>query len=1067
MNRLLSVLLSVTLLLQVTVTVVSGQGQNATPSQCKCVPYYLCGNRRIDTSGKGLKDERFGGDFKCSNILDVCCNESMIYKKPEEKDKIIDKMIWEMISTPKPPTRSSDTCKCVPYYLCRNEAIVTSGKGLIDKRSGGLKCDGLLVKCCYKSMQSKASNDMDLTTQDIDKTILGEMSTPIPQSMPSDTCKCVPYYLCGNRRIDTGGKGLTDERYGGNLKCSKILDVCCNESMILEKPQERNMIIDKNIWEIFYTPKPPTLSSDTCKCVPYYLCVNGTIVTSGKRLIDEWSGGLKCDGLLVMCCYESMQSKASKDMDLTTQDIDKTILGEMSTPIPQSMPSDTCKCVPYYLCVNGTIVTSGKRLIDEWSGGLKCDGLLVMCCYESMQSKASKDMDLTTQDIDKTILGEMSTPIPQSMPSDTCKCVPYYLCVNGTIVTSGKRLIDEWSGGLKCDGLLVMCCYESMQSKASKDMDLTTQDIDKTILGEMSTPIPQSMPSDTCKCVPYYLCVNGTIVTSGKRLIDEWSGGLKCDGLLVMCCYESMQSKASKDMDLTTQDIDKTILGEMSTPIPQSMPSDTCKCVPYYLCVNGTIVTSGKRLIDEWSGGLKCDGLLVMCCYESMQSKASKDMDLTTQDIDKTILGEMSTPIPQSMPSDTCKCVPYYLCVNGTIVTSGKRLIDEWSGGLKCDGLLVMCCYESMQSKASKDMDLTTQDIDKTILGEMSTPIPQSMPSDTCKCVPYYLCVNGTIVTSGKRLIDEWINKDRCPNSVDVCCYDPIKSTKPTEIPDPEHRTICGHWNPLGVKNTITGESHNEAQFGEFPWMMAILKLEANQSKTYICGGSLIHPRVVLTAFHCVNGKNPNDLVIRAGEWDTQTENEPLPSQDGQALKIINHADFEPDELLNDVALIIVIKPFSLSKNVGTICLPSPNYVFSNRCYASGWGKKEFGELGVNQVIMKKIDLPIVPPSSCLELLRETRLGVDYILPESFICAGGEIGKDTCQGDGGSPLMCPIENRPKQFQQAGIVASGIGCGTKTPGVYVDVALFRNWIDEQMAKEKLSTIYYDPDYVPRN
>jgi len=59
--------------------------------------------------------------------------------------------------------------------------------------------------------------------------------------------------------------------------------------------------------------------------------------------------------------------------------------------------------------------------------------------------------------------------------------------------------------------------------------------------------------------------------------------------------------------------------------------------------------------------------------------------------------------------------------------------------------------------------------------------------------------------------------------------------------------------------------------------------------------------------------------------------------------------------------------------------------------------------------------------------------------------------------------MCPIENRPNQFQQAGIVAWGIGCGTKTPGVYVDVALFRNWIDEQMAKEELDTSYYDPDY----
>ncbi|XP_060870186.1 phenoloxidase-activating factor 2-like isoform X1 [Metopolophium dirhodum] len=575
----------------------------------------------------------------------------------------------------------------------------------------------------------------------------------------------------------------------------------------------------------------------------------------------------------------------------------------------------------------------------------------------------------------------------------------------------------------------------------------------------------QDATPDQCKCLPYYLCENGTIVTSGNGLIDVRSGGLKCDGKDVKCCYKSMKSKASNDMDLTTQEIDETILVEMSTLIPQTMPSNTCKCVPYYLCGNGMIVTSGKGLIDERFGrDLKCSNILDVCCNESMILEKPQEKDKI---IDKMIWEMYSTPKPPTLSSDTCKCVPYYSCGNGTIFTSGKGN-KRFGGDVMCSDILDVCCNESMKSKATSKNDVKRNNLDKKIWSLFLSPPHPPPPSDRCTCVPHNLCRNKTVnVARQPIIIDIRINKDRCPNSVDVCCYDPIKSTKPTEIPDPEHRTICGHWNPLGVKFTITGESHNEAQFGEFPWMMAILKLEANQSKTYICGGSLIHPRVVLTAFHCVKGKNPNDLVIRAGEWDTQTENEPLPSQDGQALKIINHADFEPDELLNDVALIIVIKPFSLSKNVGTICLPSPNYIFSNRCYASGWGKKEFGKLGVNQVIMKKIDLPIVPRTTCLELLRKTRLGVDYILPEDFICAGGEIGKDTCQGDGGSPLMCPIENRPKQFQQAGIVAWGIGCGTETPGVYVDVALFRNWIDEQMAKEKLSTIYYDPDYVPTN
>lgn len=40
---------------------------------------------------------------------------------------------------------------------------------------------------------------------------------------------------------------------------------------------------------------------------------------------------------------------------------------------------------------------------------------------------------------------------------------------------------------------------------------------------------------------------------------------------------------------------------------------------------------------------------------------------------------------------------------------------------------------------------------------------------------------------------------------------------------------------------------------------------------------------------------------------------------------------------------------------------------------------------------------------------------------------GGEVGKDTCQGDGGSPLACEIAgNEHDQYYIAGQVAWGIG-----------------------------------------
>lgn len=47
-------------------------------------------------------------------------------------------------------------------------------------------------------------------------------------------------------------------------------------------------------------------------------------------------------------------------------------------------------------------------------------------------------------------------------------------------------------------------------------------------------------------------------------------------------------------------------------------------------------------------------------------------------------------------------------------------------------------------------------------------------------------------------------------------------------------------------------------------------------------------------------------------------------------------------------------------------------------------------------MILKKVELPLIDRLQCLEALRTTRLGKYFVLHESFRCAGGEEGKDTC-----------------------------------------------------------------------
>lgn len=100
---------------------------------------------------------------------------------------------------------------------------------------------------------------------------------------------------------------------------------------------------------------------------------------------------------------------------------------------------------------------------------------------------------------------------------------------------------------------------------------------------------------------------------------------------------------------------------------------------------------------------------------------------------------------------------------------------------------------------------------------------------------------------------------------------------------------------------------------------------------------------------------------------------------------------------------------------------------------------------------MKKVELPIVPFNDCEQKFRNTRLGSRFRLHESFLCAGGEAGRDVCTGDGGSPLVCPIPGQEDYYVQVGVVAWGLGCGVKdVPGAYADVTKVTKWIDEELA-----------------
>ncbi|CAD6992026.1 chymotrypsin-like protease CTRL-1 isoform X2 [Ceratitis capitata] len=337
-----------------------------------------------------------------------------------------------------------------------------------------------------------------------------------------------------------------------------------------------------------------------------------------------------------------------------------------------------------------------------------------------------------------------------------------------------------------------------------------------------------------------------------------------------------------------------------------------------------------------------------------------------------------------------------------------------------------------------------------------------------CNCVPYHMCDPSTDSQTqpvedgefdGFGLIDLRFSDDDpvCEHFLDVCCGAQKQRDISLTPKSPERPQGCGIRGAIDFN--ITGAVDNEAGFGEFPWMVALLH---SSNYSYFCGGSLIHPQVVLTAVHCVIDRIDSGFIVRAGEWDSQTTKERLPYQERSVQRVITHPNFNSRNVANNFALVVLSQPFVLADHINVACLARQNAapLAGAQCFATGWGKDVFGEAGRFSAIMKRVPLPIVDFGSCQARLRGTRLGQKFALDRSFLCAGGVRGVDTCQGDGGSPLVCPIglpaENR---YEQDGIVAWGIGCNDDIPAAYASVATARDWIDQQMLSLGYGTTSY--------
>lgn len=225
----------------------------------------------------------------------------------------------------------------------------------------------------------------------------------------------------------------------------------------------------------------------------------------------------------------------------------------------------------------------------------------------------------------------------------------------------------------------------------------------------------------------------------------------------------------------------------------------------------------------------------------------------------------------------------------------------------------------------------------------------------------------------------------------------------------------------------------------------------------------MISNRYVLTASHCINIESiPADwrpVSVRLGEWDTTT---PIDCDQGECApphidvpieSIIGHRDYNPrvKNQPNDIALIRMNRFVEYTDFIKPICLPvDANLIRATfegiKLDVAGWGKTE--QMSASN---KKLKATVsgVSLRDCNNVY--SRQGIN--LSNKQLCAGGEIGVDSCRGDSGGPLIGLDRTsaiKPYNFI-AGVVSFGpTPCGLPGwPGVYTKVSEYVDWIKENV------------------
>ncbi len=239
---------------------------------------------------------------------------------------------------------------------------------------------------------------------------------------------------------------------------------------------------------------------------------------------------------------------------------------------------------------------------------------------------------------------------------------------------------------------------------------------------------------------------------------------------------------------------------------------------------------------------------------------------------------------------------------------------------------------------------------------------------------------------------------------------------------------------PVGNKRIVGGE---KTDIRNHPWQVAFdIRIDG---KSYLCGGSIIADRWVLTAAHCFKpSTKPGEIRAKAGATNYVGAGRWV-----EAERVVLHEAYNPRTFENDLALVrLKATPAGQSIPLAKAMLQIPP---QTPLEVTGWGAT--AEDGNTSPHLLKATIPSADQVMC-----NAANAYAGKIKSGMMCAGfRDGGTDSCQGDSGGPLVWKTSDGPVLV---GVVSWGEGCARKLKyGVYSSVSFFRSWIEGKLLSSR--------------